>query len=274
VLTPAFFVESYDGALLVYAAVVAAVLVGLPLVVGLWAAARREVRGGARATAEGRQREQEARFEQARAEERARIAREMHDVVAHRVSLMVLHAGALEVNAPDEPTAEAAALIRTTGREALTDLREVLGVLRSQDARLDPQPTLDDLDRLVVQSRLAGIPVSRRDEGAVRALPPTVQRAAYRIVQEALTNVYKHTADAATEVVMRYLADAVEVEVRNAAPAPGSDAGGDIPGSGLGLAGLRERVHLLGGQFVATRRVGGGFTVLARLPLAPAAGAS
>jgi signal transduction histidine kinase len=254
VVAPAFFLDSVSAPLLGYAAVVATTLVGLPLTAGLWVAARREVRSGVRATALGREREQAARFEQARAEERARIAREMHDVVAHQVSLMVLHAGALEVNAPDEATATAAALIRTTGREALTDLREVLGVLRSRDARLDPRPTLEDLDRLVVQSRLAGVPVSRRDEGTARTLPPPVERAAYRVVQEALTNVYKHTGDAATEVVVRYLPDSVEVAVRNA-PAVAGEAGGEFPGSGLGLAGLRERVELLGGQFVATRLV-------------------
>jgi signal transduction histidine kinase len=187
----------------------------------------------------------------------------MHDVVAHRVSLMVLHAGALEVNSPDEHTAAAAALIRTTGREALADLRDVLGVLRSPDAALQPQPVLADLDALIEQSRAVGIQVGRRDEGEARPLAAAVQRAAYRVVQEALTNVHKHAVDAATDVVLRYLPGAFEVTVRNATPVqpPGS-----LPASGLGLAGLRERVELLGGEFDALRRIDGGFVVTARLP--------
>jgi signal transduction histidine kinase len=246
-----------------YGVPLVAVLVALPMVAGLWVASRREVRAGVRERAAQLEREQAARFEQARAEERARIAREMHDVVAHRVSLMVLHAGALEVNSPDQSTAAAAALIRTTGREALADLRDVLGVLRSPDAALQPQPMLADLDPLIDQSRAVGIQVGRRDEGEVRSLPAAVQRAAYRVVQEALTNVHKHAADAATDIVLRYLPGAFEVTVRNAAPAR---LPAPLPGSGLGLAGLRERVELLGGEFDARRRIDGGFLVLARLP--------
>jgi signal transduction histidine kinase len=272
VITPSLIIGAYLSAgpnlqYAVYALILAAVLVGLPMVLGLRVDARREARGGATAYAEGRRRERTARLEQARAQERARIAREMHDVLAHRVSLMVLHAGALEVNAPDERTAAAAALIRTTGREALTDLRAVLGVLRSRDARPDPQPTLADLDRLLAQSRQAGIPLVHRTEGTPRPLPAAVERAAYRIVQEALTNVHKHAEDVATEVVVRYLPGAVEVEVRNAPPVgPAPGVAPALPGSGLGLAGLRERVALLDGQFAATHRADGGFTVLARLP--------
>ncbi|GAA0963299.1 hypothetical protein GCM10009558_082270 [Virgisporangium aurantiacum] len=249
----------------IWAVLSAALTVGLPTAVGLWVRERRRVFAGLTERAEQAEREQQARSEQARTLERARIAREMHDVVAHRVSLMVLHAGALEVNAPDEPTATAAALIRTTGRDALQELRAALGVLRSGDTGQAPLPTLDALDNLLEQSRAAGIALDRTVEGAPRALPATVERTAYRVVQEALTNVHKHAADAAASVVVRYLPDALEVAVRNEpSSAPSSLPG--LPGSGAGLAGLRERVELLGGTFEAGRRLDGGFAVSARLP--------
>ena len=244
---------------------------GLGLVAGLWVRARRELVAGLHERADRLEREQAARADQARAQERARIAREMHDVVAHRVSLMVLHAGALEVNAPDERTAEAAGVIRTTGRDALANLREVLGVLRSDTTVTDsgrvPQPVLDDLDRLVEQSRAAGIQVDRRDEGTVRPLPLTVERTAYRVVQEALTNLHKHAAGSAAEVSLTYLPGEVEVAVRNNAP-PGEPAPDSepMPGGGYGLVGVRERVELLGGELRTGARPGGGYDVTARLP--------
>ncbi len=244
-----------------------AIAVALPVMAGLWVQARRDIRGGAREWAAGRERLQAALVEQARAQERARIAREMHDVVAHRVSLMVLQAGALEVNAADRRTADTAGLIRGTGREALADLRDVLGVLRSPDAGREPQPMLADLDDLLDQSRSLGTPVERRDEGEPRPLPVAVQRAAYRVVQEALTNVRKHAGNAPTDVVVRYLPDALEIEVHNARP---RDAIDPIPGSGLGLAGLRERAGLLGGWFEVRPRPDGGFTICAFLPTGPA----
>lgn len=246
-------------------AILLAVLVGLPLATGLWVNARRLAVGALRDRAERMEREQRAHTEQARAQERTRIAQEMHDVVAHRVSLMVLHAGALEVGAGDERTAEAAALIRGIGREALSDLRNVLGVLRSPYAgeATVPQPTLVDLDRLLDQTRSLGISVTRRDEGEVRALPDLVERTAYRVVQEALTNVHKHAGGASTEVVLRYLPAEIEVAVGNA---PGDDLDDPLPGAGLGLSGLRERVALLGGEFEARRRPDGGFGMIARLP--------
>ncbi|WP_182900332.1 sensor histidine kinase [Microbispora sp. H10830] len=238
-------------------------LVGLPLVAGLWSRARRQVLDAVREQAEQLLREQVLRAEQARAQERARIAREMHDVVAHRVSLMVLHAGALEVGAPDERTAQAAALISDVGREALHNLREVLGVLRSPDASRDPQPTLADLDRLLEQSRALGLMVNRRDEGPARPLGHSAERTAYRVVQEALTNVHKHARGAETDVVVRYLPAELEVLIRNAT----SPTGEGFPGSGWGLVGLRERVELLGGTLEAGPH-GGGFQVLARIPAA------
>ncbi|MER7210475.1 histidine kinase [Streptosporangium sp. NPDC000239] len=239
-------------------------MMGLPLFAGLWVRARRQVFDAMREQSEQLLREQVLRAGQARDQERARIAREMHDVVAHRVSLMVLHAGALEVNAPDARTAEAAALIGGVGRQALTNLREVLGVLRSSDPVRGPQPTLADLDRLLDQSRALGIVVSRHDEGEARPLAPTAERTAYRVVQEALTNVHKHAGGAETEVRLRYRATELEVLVRNRP----STADGGLPGSGWGLVGLRERVELVGGRLEAGPRAQGGFQVLAGIPTA------
>jgi signal transduction histidine kinase len=253
---------------------------GLGLVAGLWVRARREVLAGLQDRAERLEREQAARSDQARAEERSRIARDMHDVVAHRVSLMVLHAGALEVNAPDARTAEAAALIRTTGRDALANLRDVLGVLRSRPSSaehpsldtgpvdgeyaLTPQPTLDDLDTLLEASRAAGVEVSRRDEGVPGPVPLMVQGTAYRVVQEALTNVHKHAGGASTEVVLRQEAGRLHVVVRNDPAPPGTETA--LPGGRYGLTGLRERVQLLGGTLAAGPRHDGGFVVTVDLP--------
>ncbi|MGW5360054.1 sensor histidine kinase [Actinopolymorpha pittospori] len=248
--------------------------IGMGLVVGLWVRARREVLVGLRERAARLEREQVVEAERARAQERERIAREMHDVVAHRVSLMVLHAGALEVNAPDEATARAADLIRGTGREALENLRDVLGVLRSPEGGvlLGPQAGVGDLGRLLDQSRAAGVVVGSRVVGGVRSLPLMVESTAFRVVQEALTNVHKHAGGAPTEVVLTYRPDDLEITVRNAPPggaageASGTAPASNLPASGFGLVGLRERVVLLGGEFRAGADPDGGFTVTARLP--------
>ncbi|MGV9779537.1 sensor histidine kinase [Streptosporangium sp. NPDC003464] len=251
------------GAGLVSALGGAPLFVWLPLVLGLWAGARREVVAGLRERARRLEREQAARSEQARALERARIAREMHDVVTHRVSLMVLRAGALEINATDEKTAAEAELIRVTGKDALTELRAVLGVLSEEDGEYRPRPTLADLDGLLEQSRSAGVPVERHEEGDPGALSVMVQHTAYRVVQEALTNIHKHAGRAATQVVLRHLPAALQVDVRNAAP---PEPALDLPGGGAGLLGLRERVELLGGRFTAAAEPDGGFLVSVRLP--------
>ncbi|GAA0918113.1 hypothetical protein GCM10009560_14710 [Nonomuraea longicatena] len=238
----------------------------LPLVAGLWVNARRQVLTVLRERTEWLEREQAVRAEQARAQERTRIAREMHDVVAHRVSLMVLHAGALEVSVQDERTAAEMANIRATGREALANLREVLGVLRTSKS-LDghaPPPMLTDLDRLLGQSRSAGLRVRRRDEGEPRPVPEAVQRAAYRVVQEALTNVHKHVGACDVDVVLRYLPGELEVIVDNGPPV-GPRPAQPLPGGGLGLLGLRERVALLGGRIRTGPGPEGGFTLVARL---------
>ncbi|MFI9051567.1 sensor histidine kinase [Streptomyces sp. NPDC053427] len=246
----------------------AVLFVWFPAVLGLWGRARREVIEGLEERAAQLEREHTARAEQARTQERARIARDMHDVVAHRVSLMVLHAGALEVNAKDAETAAAAELIRTTGGEALAQLRDVIGVLKTASDEggpsLGPQPTLVDLDRLLEQSRAAGISVERHDEGTPQRLPTLLEHAAYRVVQEALTNVHKHAGTAHTDVAVRYLDANLEINVSNTAPQGPVES---LPGSGTGLVGLRERVELLDGEFVAKVCQGGGFTVSARFPL-------
>ncbi|UBU14069.1 sensor histidine kinase [Nonomuraea gerenzanensis] len=388
-------------------------MIGLPLAVGLWTRARSEVLEAAKERAQRLEREQVMRAEQARAQERARIAREMHDIVAHRVSLMVLHAGALEVRTSDEETARTAAMIGGIGREALANLRDVLGVLRAPrpeppdtdhrllgpdaphqpaaahadrrpgapdashrhdatdadrltldldasdqpaadadrqpgdpdarhqridanadhrpgvlgtdhgvgdrpaghrskglrtghrpgtlsmryrsgdlgtghrpgehgagyrprpgelgtghrpadfDADYRPQPTLGDLDRLLDQSRALGIAVTRHDVGEPRPVEETVERTAYRVIQEALTNVHKHAGDARTDVLLRFGDGELQVEVRNQAPhAPREE----LPGAGWGLVGLRERVELLGGTLRTTAEESGGFLVSARIP--------
>jgi signal transduction histidine kinase len=277
---PALDTERWIAGSVVEGVIVLCSLVFVPLLVGLWVAARRQVVAGLHERALQAEREQRIRADRARGEERARIAREMHDVVAHRVTRMVLQAGALEVGAKEERTAEAAAAIRLTGREALADLRQVLGVLRAQggvEEVLAPQPVLADLDRLLDAARETGVEVVRRDEGAPRRLADPVERAACRVVQEALLNVRKHAPGSAAEVVLRFDRD-LEVEVTSAPATPTTPANGvpareALPHSGFGLVGLAERVELLGGSLDAGPRTGGGFRVLAKLPAAaPAPG--
>jgi signal transduction histidine kinase len=251
-----------------FAVVVTVLVVGVPVLLGLWIGIRRALIAHLRDEAERLEREQLLDAERAKAQERARIAREMHDVVAHRVGLMVLHAGALEVSLADPAAAQQAALVRQTGREALQELRDILGILREGEDRalLDPQPTLADLDRLVQQSRDTGMAVSVAVDGTRRQLPATVERTAYRLVQEALTNVHRHAANAATEVGVRYGREQLEVAVRNARPADGPHPGLALASGGHGLVGLRERVALLGGTFQAGPRLDGGFEVRASIP--------
>ncbi len=201
------------------------------------------------------------------AAERARVARELHDVVAHSVSIIAVQAGAAESLIDRDPARakEHIGAARRTAGEAMTEMRRLLGVLREDDPVYAPQPTLADLDRLVEDVRAAGTPVELVREGADDApLPPGVDLAAYRIVQEALTNVRRHAGAAPTRVVVRRTAGLVDVEVVNAVP----DGPGEGPGGGHGLPGMRERVRLYGGSLDAGPRDDGGFGVRARLPLA------
>ena len=200
--------------------------------------------------------------------ERGRIARELHDVVAHNVSMMVVQAGAAErVLEGEHPTVRAAlTAIANTGRETVDEMRTLLGVLRTNEdgLALSPQPGLADLEQLVSNVREAGLPVDVRLEGTPAPLPPPLDLSAFRIVQEALTNALKHAGDARAEVTIRYQGAAVELEVQDNGTG-GSNGGG----SGHGLIGMRERVAMFGAQLEAGYREGGGFTVRARLPLDP-----
>lgn len=198
--------------------------------------------------------------------ERGRIARELHDVVAHNVSMMVVQAGAADrVLEGDQPHVRAAlAAIAGTGRETVDEMRTLLGVLRTNEdgLALSPQPGLTDLDQLIDNVREAGLPVELRIEGTPSELPPPLDLSAFRIVQEALTNTLKHAGPARAEVRIRYQDASVELEVQDDGTAAGNGAS-----SGHGLIGMRERVAMFGGQFEAGRRDRGGFTVRARLPL-------
>jgi signal transduction histidine kinase len=213
------------------------------------------------------EREQAAEARRAVAEERARIARELHDVVAHRVSLMTVQAGAAKTVAADdlEGAVQAMEAVEVAGRQALSELRHLLNVLRPEADvdGLDPQPGLADVPRLVAQFEQAGLDVSLSMNGARTDLPARVDLSAYRIVQEALTNVLKHAGTTARAEVRLSTDDhGVAIEVLD-------DGHGDtmLPGSGQGIVGMRERAQLLGGSLEAGPRPRGGFQVVARLPI-------
>jgi signal transduction histidine kinase len=218
------------------------------------------------------ERERELVTRVAIAEEQARIARELHDIVAHSVSIMVVQAGAarrLIAGSPDR-AAEALQTVEESGRGALNELRQLLGVLseQSQQAALAPQPGLAQLDVLVERLRQTGLAVELRREGTPRALPPGLELAAYRVVQEALTNALKHAGGAPTQVLVRFADARLELEVRNARGQPAPDA----EGAGRGLVGMRQRVAVYGGELEAGPLPEGGFAVRARLPLVEAPG--
>ncbi len=199
----------------------------------------------------------------AAADERRRIAREMHDVVAHSVSVMVVQAGGARRILDRDPAraVEAAARIEVVGRAALTEMRRLLGVLHHSDERA-PQPTLRELGALVDRTRAAGLPVTLSVEGEPQSLPAGMDLAAYRVVQEALTNAIKHAGSAPTAVTVRWEPEHLELEiVDNGAPAANGSGGGH------GLVGMEERVRLYDGELRAGRRASGGFEVVARLPL-------
>jgi signal transduction histidine kinase len=219
---------------------------------------------GDRAARLEREREQEAA--RATLEERARIARELHDVIAHAVSVIVVQAqaGPHLVENPRRAIGVFHA-IESSGRDALEELRRLLGILRSADEQLaiGPQPGLGSLQSLIEQVRASGLPVELRIEGEPVHLPAGIDLSAYRIVQEALTNVVKHTEDAAAEVVIRYGEHALELDVVD----DGHGRATSANGAGHGLIGMRERVALYGGALEAGTRDDGGYAVCARIPL-------
>jgi signal transduction histidine kinase len=210
--------------------------------------------------------EQETRTAEAIADERARIARELHDVVAHAISVIVLQARGGRRMLAQDPGETKAALdaIEHAGEQALTEMRRLLGMLRAVDERaaLAPQPGLQRLDDLAAEVAAAGLPVDVRVEGEAVELPPSIDVSAYRIVQEALTNALKHAGPARATVSVRYAPDALELEVVD--DGSGMATAG---GSGHGLVGIRERVGVYGGELEAGGYPGGGFRVRARLPL-------
>ncbi|MEU6707614.1 sensor histidine kinase [Streptomyces wuyuanensis] len=235
------------------------------------------------------ERERESAARAAVEDERARIARELHDIVSHNVALMVVQAGAARevlASMPDEASTALRA-VEEAGRDAMTELRHLLGLLApspdgddaddgDEGTGLSPQPGLDRLGSLVDRIAFAGLPVDVRITGEPRPLPAGVDVTAYRIVQEALTNALKHGEDEGrAEVTVRYADRSLRVEVLNSGPSVlvggpsrrGATAAEHDAGSGRGLLGLRQRVAVYGGDLDARRRLGGGYRVRARIPL-------
>jgi signal transduction histidine kinase len=245
------------------------------LVWGMYLGSRRELMWTLRDRAERAEAEQGLRVEQGRSNERARIAREMHDVLAHRISLITMHAGALAYRSDlsADEMRETADLIQTTSHEALTDLRLVLGVLRDDDSttlRTRPQPTFEDLRALVHDAKASGMRIQYDDRvlDAVE-MPGPVGRTTYRIVQEGLTNARKHAPGVTVLVdVGGSPADGVTIRIRNPARSLHPPVGLPTPASGLGLVGLGERAKLAGGR-LETRREGGTFELTGWLPWKP-----
>ena len=218
--------------------------------------------------AEHLEREREAEARAAVAEERARIARELHDVVGHSVSVMTVQASAVRrlLTPEQEREREALLVVEQTGREALAEMRRLVGVLRTPEEApaLVPQPSLEHVKKLVEQTREAGLPTQLNVEGEASALPAGIDLTAYRLVQEGLTNALKHANATQAEVLVRYEPDAVELVVRD--NGNGSGNGG---GSGHGLVGMRERVAVCGGKLEAGPTLRG-YELRARLPVTSA----
>ena len=231
---------------------------------GLFVRARRELVRSLREQAD-------RALDEARAAERRRIAREMHDVLAHRLSLLSVHAGALEFHpdAPADEVAAAAGVIRESARAALDELRGVIGVLR-EDGRESltqpPQPTLSDLAVLVEESRAAGMRVTARIELGDATPPAALGRTAYRVAQEGLTNARKHAPGAAVTLAVSAPDGTLEVEVRSLASVAVAGPGSELPGAGTGLIGLAERVTLAGGELEHGVDRDGAFVLRASLP--------
>ena len=242
---------------------------------GMFVGARRQLIESLRERAQQAEADRDLRLAQAREQERTRIAREMHDVLAHRISLVALNAGALEFrpDASPEEVREAAAVVRSNAHQALEELRDVISVLRDEEsgetrAAEPPQPTLIDVGVLVEESRQSGVEVELDEsvEG-VASVPDATGRTAYRIVQEGLTNVRKHAPGGAARVVVAGApGEGLKVEISNRRPLVETTESNAIPGSGTGLIGLTERVELAGGNLSHGPRPDGRFTLQAWLP--------
>jgi signal transduction histidine kinase len=307
-------------------------LIAVSAVLGLYVRARRRLIDELVERAERAERERDLLAERARAEERMRLAGEMHDLVTHRINLMVLQAGALQVSSGEPAVQRASGELRETGVQALEELRDLIGVLRhgppaggpsserlsaaggrtgpgrpqiangpadagrltatdgNAGARASPAadgsagvgrpltagrsagtgrssaPDGPPVAELITQSRAVGLAVQLRETGDPEPITPAVRRALYRVVQESLTNVHKHAPGCTARVEIRYTSERVAVEVHNTAPTEPTDAALTAAGGGIGLAGLRRRVEMLGGLLHATSRDDGGFTVTATLP--------
>jgi signal transduction histidine kinase len=226
----------------------------------------RRVLGDRERRAQLAERERDVAAREAVVEERARIARELHDAIAHNVSMMVVQAGAERrvLDRRQGSTGEVLQTIEEIGRGALTEMRRLVGMLREGgEDQLSPQPGLGEVPRLVAQVREAGLPVELRVEGNQRQLPVGIELSAYRIVQEALTNALKHAGDATASVCVRYGEDTLELEIIDDGPG----AAAPIAGGGHGLAGMRERVALYGGRIDTGHKASGGFRVRVLLPV-------
>jgi len=247
-------------------------LVFIPLLFGIaWLAgfalnARAEQADAAEARAAQAERERETAARIAVAEERARIARELHDIVAHAVSVMVLQVGAVRHKLPDELADESGALrgVEQAGRTALAEMRRLLSAMRrdGDDLELAPQPGLGGVGALVAEIGRAGLPVTLHVEGEAAPLPRAIDLSAYRIVQEGLTNALKHARAHRADVPLRYAPDELQIEVRD-----DGTGGGASNGPGYGLVGVGERVKIYGGTMTAGAAPDGGFVLGARLPL-------
>jgi signal transduction histidine kinase len=254
-----------------YVAIAAGLFVVLPMFSGLWLFQRQKLVVALRERADQAERERDLLAERAVTAERSRIAREMHDVVAHRVTVIALQAGALSVTSGDPRTSDVAEVIRKTSTTALTELRDILHVLRDEDARDTTAPAsapgLAAIGQLIEGAAEAGAAVAVELPDPLPDTTGAVGRAAYRVVQEALTNSAKHAPGAGVLVTVTANEVDLVVEVSNQ-DSPGAGPG-PVPGSGYGLIGMRERVSLAGGTMRSGRADGGGYLVRAQFPLDP-----
>ena len=242
------------------------VLVAIAWLAGFALHERSEQTEAAEGRARQAEQEREAMARIAVAEERARIARELHDIVAHSLSVMVLQAGAVRHRLAGDLAEDKSALeeVEEAGRQALAEMRRLLGVMRRDDDERDltPQPSLASVDALVEQISGAGLPVHLHVEGEPIALPTGIELSAYRIIQEGLTNALKHGRASRADVTLRYIRDALEVEVCD-----DGQGRATTDGAGYGLLGIQERVKIYGGTMTAETAPGRGFALKTRLPL-------